>query len=242
MGSRKRCEILAKFCCCYRKSGSPSTNMTSDFVPELAKCPKSSLKPPNTPKWGSWKRCMIHAKFRCRYRKSVSLSKNMTSDFVPEPAKYPKSSLKSPNTPKWDLENNVRYVQNFVALIGNRGRRARIWRQILHRKWLNSPNVAPNSKVVQNSVRAYCLTLLSDAACLFGGWSAPIWGRYSGSKFAFLVIFGPQFLKNPSSEYHNFLQLGRHCGHLGNLKIWRNSEERIQRKVQSKLEKKLLWT
>jgi len=26
----------------------------------------------------------------------------------------------------------------------NRGRRARIWRQILHWKWLNSPNVAPN--------------------------------------------------------------------------------------------------
>jgi len=166
----------------------------------------------------------------------------MTSDFVPELAECPKSSPKSPNTPKCGSGKHVRYAQNFVALIGNRGWRARIWRHILPWKWLNSPNVAPNSKVVQNSVRAYCLTLLSDAACLFGGWSAPIWGRYSGSKFAFLVIFGPQFLKNPSSEFHNFLQLGRHCGPLGNLKIWRNSEERIQRKVQSKLEKKLLWT
>ena len=30
---------------------------------------------------------------------------------------------------------------------------------------LCSPNIAPNPKIVQNCVRAYCLALLSDAAC-----------------------------------------------------------------------------
>ena len=32
---------------------------------------------------------------------------------------------------------------------------------------LNSPNVAPNPKIMQNSVRAYCFALLSDAAYLY---------------------------------------------------------------------------
>ena len=82
----------------------------------------------------------------------------MTSDFASEVAKYPKNPQIAQNG---DLGNNAWYARNFVALIGNR-----IWRQILHRKWLTSPNVAPNPKVVQNSVRAYCLALLSDAACL----------------------------------------------------------------------------
>jgi len=53
-------------------------------------------------------------------------SKNTTSDFVSELAKYPKRIPKSPNTPKWDLKNGVRYAQNFVALTGNWGRRARM--------------------------------------------------------------------------------------------------------------------
>ena len=71
-----------------------------------------------------------------------------------------------------DLENEARYAQNFM-FVGNRYRRARIWRQILHRKKVNSPKVAPNPEIVQNSLRAYCLALLSDAACLFGqtAWS-----------------------------------------------------------------------
>jgi len=59
----------------------------TDFVPELAKYPKSSPKSLNTPKWGSQKRCEICAKFRRPYRKSGSPSKNMTSDFAPEVAK-----------------------------------------------------------------------------------------------------------------------------------------------------------
>ena len=35
--SRKLREIGAKFCCLYRKSGSPSKNKTSDFALEVAK-------------------------------------------------------------------------------------------------------------------------------------------------------------------------------------------------------------
>ena len=46
--------------------------------------------------------------------------------FTPERAKYPKSSPKPLSSPKWDLENCVRYAQNFVALLGNRGQGARI--------------------------------------------------------------------------------------------------------------------
>jgi len=38
---RKLSEIGAKFCRLYRKSGSPSKNMTSDFAREVAKYPKS---------------------------------------------------------------------------------------------------------------------------------------------------------------------------------------------------------
>jgi len=41
-----------KFGRLYRKSESPNKNMTSDFPPEVAKYPKSSPKPPNTPKMG----------------------------------------------------------------------------------------------------------------------------------------------------------------------------------------------
>jgi len=67
-----------------------------------------------------------------------------------------------------DMRKISRYVRNFVALIGKWGRRAIIWRQIFHWKWLNNPKVAPNTKLMQNSVRAYCLTLLNDAACLQG--------------------------------------------------------------------------
>ena len=36
-----------------RDSGSLSKNMTPDFAPEVAKYPKSSRKPQNSPKWGS---------------------------------------------------------------------------------------------------------------------------------------------------------------------------------------------
>jgi len=68
--------------------------MSSDFAPELAKYPKSSPKPENTPKWRSRKRCEICTKFCCLYRKLGSPSKNMTSDFLSEVAKYPK---KPPN-------------------------------------------------------------------------------------------------------------------------------------------------
>jgi len=67
-----------------RKSGSPSKNTMSDFVLELAKYPKSSPKPLNSPKWGSRKRIEICAKFHRLYRKSWSPSK---SDFAPEVAK-----------------------------------------------------------------------------------------------------------------------------------------------------------
>ena len=47
-------------------------------------------------------------------------------------------------------------MQNFIALIGNWGRRARIWRQILHPKWLNSPNVAQTPSSAKQ-----CASLLS---------------------------------------------------------------------------------
>jgi len=43
--SRKLREIRAKFRRPYRKSGSPSKNMTSDFVPKLAKYPKGAANP-----------------------------------------------------------------------------------------------------------------------------------------------------------------------------------------------------
>jgi len=71
--------------------------------------------------------------------------------------------------PASDLGNYARYARNFVALIGNWGRRARIMPMTSdfapEVAKINSPNEAPNSKIVQNSVRAYCLALLSDAAC-----------------------------------------------------------------------------
>jgi len=41
-----------------------------DFVPEVAKYPKSSHKPLSSPKWGSQKRCKICTKFRRLIRKS----------------------------------------------------------------------------------------------------------------------------------------------------------------------------
>jgi len=34
------------------------------------------------------------------------------------------------------------------------------------------PKVAPNSKIVQNSVQVYCLTLLSNEACLWHDWQS----------------------------------------------------------------------
>jgi len=46
--SRKINEIGAKFSHLYRKSGSPSKNITSDFAPEMAKHPKSSPKSQNS--------------------------------------------------------------------------------------------------------------------------------------------------------------------------------------------------
>jgi len=50
VGYRKLSEIGAKFRRLCRKSGSPSKNMTSDFVPKVAKYQKSSPKSPNNPK------------------------------------------------------------------------------------------------------------------------------------------------------------------------------------------------
>ena len=44
--------------------------------------------------------------------------------------------------------------------------RTRIWCQILHWKYLNSPNVTLSPKIAQNSLEAYYLALLSNAACL----------------------------------------------------------------------------
>ena len=43
--SWKLSKIGAKFCRLYRKSESPSKNMTPDFAPEVEENPKSSLKP-----------------------------------------------------------------------------------------------------------------------------------------------------------------------------------------------------
>jgi len=51
--SQKLSEIGAKFHRLYRKSGSPSKNVTSDFAPKVAKYPKSSHKLQNSAKWGS---------------------------------------------------------------------------------------------------------------------------------------------------------------------------------------------
>jgi len=42
---QKLSKISAKFHCLYRKSGSLSKNMMSDFAPEVAKYTKSSPKP-----------------------------------------------------------------------------------------------------------------------------------------------------------------------------------------------------
>jgi len=47
--SQQLSETGAKFCCLYRKSGSPSKSMMS----ELATYPKSNSKSQNSPKWGS---------------------------------------------------------------------------------------------------------------------------------------------------------------------------------------------
>jgi len=77
----------------------------------------------------------------------------MTSDFVPELAKYPKGSPKSAKIAQnGDLENDVRYARNFVALIGNRGRRATsdFAPELAIRP--NTPKGAANPKIVQNSV------------------------------------------------------------------------------------------
>jgi len=63
--------------------------------------------------------CEIRAKFRHLYRKSGSHSKNMTSDFALQ---------------------------------------------------VDSPNVASNPQIVQNSVRAYCLALLRDAVVCIRNW------------------------------------------------------------------------
>jgi len=52
--SRKLNEISAKRRHLYKKSGSPSKSMMSDFASEVAKYPKSSPKPQLSPKWGSW--------------------------------------------------------------------------------------------------------------------------------------------------------------------------------------------
>jgi len=51
--SPKRSEIGTKFRQLYRKSGSPSKNMMSNFAPKVAKYPKSSPKLQNSPKWRS---------------------------------------------------------------------------------------------------------------------------------------------------------------------------------------------
>jgi len=37
---RKQSETGAKFCCLYGKYGSPSTNVTSNFAPDVAKHPQ----------------------------------------------------------------------------------------------------------------------------------------------------------------------------------------------------------
>jgi len=50
--------------------------------------------------------------------------------------------------PTSDLKKYARQAQNFVIFIGNRGRQARIWRQILHWKYLNTPKVTANPKIV----------------------------------------------------------------------------------------------
>jgi len=139
--------------------------MPRDFAPELAKYPKSRPKPTKYPKMRILKTLWDTCKILSPYRKSGSLSKNITSDFVPELAIYLKSSPKPLNSTKWDHKNDARYAENFFHFIGNRIRQARTWRQILHRTWLNSPNIAPNPKIVQHSVWAYCLTLYSNAAC-----------------------------------------------------------------------------
>jgi len=41
--------------------------------------------------------------------------------------------------PTSDLENYATQARNFVIFIGDQGQRARIWRQILHRKLLSTP-------------------------------------------------------------------------------------------------------
>jgi len=124
--SRKLHKIRTKFLHPYKESASESKNMTSNFASEIAKYSQTPRKPSNSPKWGSRLLSEIDAKFRCPYRKSGSPSKNTTSHFVLELAKYPKSSPKPRIAQNGYLKNDARYARNFVALIGNRGCRARI--------------------------------------------------------------------------------------------------------------------
>ena len=53
--SREQSEIGAKFCHLYRKSGSPSKNITSDFAPEVATYLKS------IPKFGVYAILLFHS-------------------------------------------------------------------------------------------------------------------------------------------------------------------------------------
>jgi len=46
----KKSETGAELHLLYRKLGLPSKHMTSDFAPEVAKYPKNSFKPQNSPK------------------------------------------------------------------------------------------------------------------------------------------------------------------------------------------------
>ena len=107
MGSRKRCEICTQFHRLYRKKGSPSKNMMSDFLLEVAKYPQNHENPQIAKNGISItkrdRREICHI-----YRKSGSPSKNMTSDFALKLAKYPKSGPKLQNSPKWGVcEPNI---------------------------------------------------------------------------------------------------------------------------------------
>jgi len=63
--SRRLSEIGAKFRRLFRKSGSPSKNMTLDFAPEVAEYPESSPKPQNSPKWDLECASLLFRSARC---------------------------------------------------------------------------------------------------------------------------------------------------------------------------------
>jgi len=96
----------------------------------------------------SSKLCEIRANFAAPHRKSVSESKNMMSYFASEVVRY---GIYITKQDRFKISSRSKNMMSDFAP-----------------EAANSPNVAPNPKVVQNGVWGYCFALLSDAACCKG--------------------------------------------------------------------------